>query len=156
MTRYTFDTNIIVNLKNWYPRDLFGGLWDRIEDAAARQEACICNAIHGELSRGGDDLADWAKNLPGFVCPVTQPEVDEAQRISNDHPEWVQQTLNAGDPWIIAHALGEGSDIVTEEKGAGPGVLDKNQKVPNVAAENSVNSMKFFEYLRRQGWTFQY
>lgn len=61
MTKHTFDTNIIINLQNYYPRDLFGYIWDALEAGAASHEYCICESVHQELNRSGDPLFTWAK-----------------------------------------------------------------------------------------------
>lgn len=154
MTHHTLDTNIIINLKNFYARDVFGAVWDKVESAIANGELCICTMIHDELHRGGDDLYEWAKNQPGFVCDMTGDEAQLASHISNDHPGWVQQQQNAGDPFIVAHASIEGSDLVTNETRKGAGTIDKNMKVPNVADEHNVTSMNFLDFLRAKGWRF--
>lgn len=121
-------------------------------DQAGRQ--CICEAILREFQRGGDDLHKWAKDLPGFVCSVTDEELAAVAEIAAAHPGWVQGQLNEADPFVIAHAKVEQSVIVTEESRKGPNTEDKNQKIPNVAEEHAVKTIKFFDYVRDQGWQF--
>ena len=55
--RYTLDTNILINMVNRYPRDLFASLWGLMEDTVASGEICVCEVILKELERGDDDLA---------------------------------------------------------------------------------------------------
>lgn len=62
--------------------------------------------------------------------------------------------MNAADPFVVAHAAHESSAVVTEEKPAGAGVSDRNQKIPNVAAEYDVTCTNFFAYVKAQGWRF--
>ena len=107
-----------------------------------------------ELKRGGDDLHKWAKDLSGFVCAVSGTELTTVADIARAHPGWVQGQLNEADPFIIAHAKAEPSVIVTEENRKGPNTDDKNQKIPNIADEHSVATMKFFDYMRANGWAF--
>lgn len=152
MSEHTLDANILINLQRLYPRDIFEFLWAGMEQAVADGLLCVCENIHDEVGQGGDDLYDWVDNQQGFVCGVTQEEVDLATEISNDHPEWVQDRKNAGDPWIIAHAKEDGLKIVTEERRAGANVSDKNQKIPNVADEHSVACIRFFDLVRLMGW----
>jgi len=152
--KYTLDTNILVGLVRLYPRDIFPAMWSNMESAVDAGEACICEAILREVKRGGDDLYTWAKNLDGFVCSVTDEELAVVAEIAAAHPEWVQGQLNEADPFVIAHAKVEKSTIVTEENRKGPNTLDKNQKVPNVAEEHGVKAIKFFDYVREQGWQF--
>lgn len=42
---------------------------------------------------------------------------------------------------------------MTEENRKGPGTAG-NQKIPNVAEEHDVKAIKFFDYVREQGWQF--
>jgi hypothetical protein len=151
---YTLDTNILIGLIQRYPRDIFPAMWDNIEDSVAAGDSCICEAILREVHRGGDDLHDWAKDLPGFICPVTDAELVTVARIAAVHPGWVQGQLNEADPFVIAHAKAERSVIVTEENRKGPGTQDVNQKIPNIADEHQVQTVKFFDYIRSYGWQF--
>jgi len=64
--RYTLDVNILINMANRYPRDLFASLWESTEGAVASGEICVCEVILKELERGGDNLAPWVKSVPGF------------------------------------------------------------------------------------------
>ncbi|PLC10811.1 hypothetical protein AUQ48_15920 [Kocuria flava] len=151
---YTLDSNILINLVQRYPRDIFPGIWDSIEESVAQGDSCISQAVHREVDRGGDDLHEWADDLPGFVCLVTDEELATVAEIGAAHPGWVQGQLNEADPFVVAHAKHESSTVVTEEKRKGPGTHDKNLKIPNVADEHEVEVLKFFDYVRREGWSF--
>lgn len=151
---FTLDTNILIGLIQRYPRDIFPAMWTNIEASVSSGESCICEAILREVYRGGDELHKWAKNLQGFVCTVTDVELITVAEIGVAHPGWVQGQLNEADPFIIAHAKTEKSTIVTEENRKGPGTEDKNQKIPNIADEHRVQTMKFLDYVRAYGWQF--
>lgn len=151
---YTLDTNILIGLVQRYPRDIFPAMWSNIESSVQASDSCICEAILREVHRGGDDLHKWAKELTGFVCPATDEELVSVSEIAVAHPDWVQGQLNEADPFVIAHAKAEGSTIVTEENRKGPNTLDKNQKIPNVADEHGVKTIKFFDYVREHDWKF--
>ena len=151
---YTLDSNILIGLVQRYPRDIFPGIWHQVETSVANGDSCICEAIHREVHRGGDELYNWAKHLPGFICAVTDEELETVSEIAIDHPGWVQGQLNEADPFIIAHAKAEGSVVVTEENRKGPNTEDRNQKIPNISSEHGVDTMKFFDFVRVQGWKF--
>ncbi len=151
---FTLDTNVLIGLIQRYPRDIFSTIWENIEGAALSGDVCICEAVLREVRRGGDDLHTWAKGLEGFVCPATDQELATVAEIGRSHPGWVQGPLNEADPFVIAHAEHERSIIVTEENRKGPNTEDRNQKIPNIADEHAVESIKFFDYVRRQGWTY--
>ena len=114
----------------------------------------MCEVILKELERGDDNLAPWVKSVPGFVCRTTDDELITVAEISSAHPDWVRGQMNYGDPFIIAHAKAEGSIIVTEEVRRGPGTIDKNQKIPNIAEEHRIKCINFLDLLRAQGWRF--
>ena len=151
---YTLDSNILIGLVQKYPRDIFPGIWASIEESVSQGESCICEAVHREVKRIGDELYKWAKDLPGFVCSAIDDELAIVGQIATDHPEWVRGQVNEADPFVIAHAKSEGSTVVTEENRKGPGTMDKNLKIPNVAEEHRVDVLKFFDYVRREGWSF--
>lgn len=150
---FTLDSNILIGLMRNYPRDIFGSLWESIEELAAGPE-CICEAVLNEVHRGGDELYKWARSLDGFVCSATDQELAIVAEIATAHPDWVRGQVNEADPFVIAHAEIEGSVVVTEENRKGPGTADKNLKIPNVADERGVKCMKFFEFVRKNGWKF--
>lgn len=151
---YTLDANILINMERLYPKEFFASLWDAVEKAVTDGDICMCEVAQKELERGDDDLAPWVKNIPGFVCKTTDEELVQVAEISIAHPGWVQDQKNAGDPFVIAHAKIEKSIIVTEETRKGPGTIDKNQKIPNIADEHGVTCIKFFDLLRAQSWKF--
>lgn len=151
---YTLDSNILINMERLYPRDIFPSLWESIETLAGQGEACICEAVLRELERGGDALHKWAKDLNGFLCATRQDETRTVADIAQSHPEWVRGTENEADPWVIAHGLRERRAVVTEENLKGPNTSDRNQKIPNIAREYGVPTMKFFQFVKGQGWAF--
>ena len=57
-----------------------------------------------ELDKGTDGLVKWVKALEGFVCDHDASELTVVTQISTDHPDWVQNTKNEADPWLVAHA----------------------------------------------------
>jgi hypothetical protein len=151
---FTLDSNILIGLIRTYPRDIFGSLWDSIESAVDEEGVCICEAVLREVHRGGDELHSWAQGVAGFVCRVTDGELATVASIAAEHPDWVRAQVNEADPFVIAHAKAEGSVVVTEENLKGPGTLDKNLKIPNVASEHGVQCIKFFQFVRAHGWSF--
>lgn len=151
---FTLDSNILINLIRLYPRDIFGSIWDSIELLVAAGDVCICEAVLREVHRGGDELHNWAKDLPDFMCAVSDRELQTVAEIAAAHPDWVRGQLNEADPFVIAHAKTEHSAIVTEENRKGPNTEDRNQKIPNVAEEHGVECLKFFDFVRGQGWQF--
>lgn len=153
VTRYTLDSNIIINLNRTYPRELFPSLWEALEDLAVKGSICVCEEVFHEIESGGDALARWIEDR-GIICPLSQAESDRATEISQRYPGWVQGRTNGADPYIVAHSLIEGSVIVTNERRAGNGVADSNQKIPNVADTYGQTTLDFLSFLRTLRWVF--
>lgn len=151
---FTLDTNILIRMANQYPREIFPSVWERLEELIVGGEACICEEVHEETRRGTDELYKWSTEQAGFVCDVGVQEVNLAVEISDAYPEWVRETQNAADPFLIAHAKVDGLTIVSDEREAGPGVISKNQKVPNIARIYDVPCLNFFGMAVQLGWRF--
>lgn len=154
MTPYTLDTNILIRLARYYPREYFANVWVRIEELVEDGRCCICSMVAVELERGTDELLSWAKSLDGFIHEHSGEDFTTVGLITSAHPDWVVETKNAGDPFVIAHALNEGSIIVTEEARKGPNTSDHNLKIPNVADEHGVECINFLGLLGEEGWSF--
>ena len=154
MTEYSLDTNILIGLEQRYPRDVFPSAWSALEGMVDDGRACICQEVLEETNRGSDGLYVWASTYAGFVCSTTDEEVVLASQISVAHEEWVRETTNAADPFLIAHASITARVVVTEERRAGPNVSNKNQKVPNVADTVGVSTVDFIQFARDEGWRF--
>lgn len=151
---FTLDTCMLIDLADFYPRDVFKTTWEALEEEIAEGRICICQAVREELQRGGDDLYKWAKAITGFVCAESADDMKHAQTISQAYPEWVNQTKNAADPFLIAHGLTTARVVVTSEKWAESNVSNKKQKVPNVAKAFGVKTITLVEFFREQGWVF--
>jgi len=151
---FTLDTNILIRMANQYPREIFPSVWDRLEELIEAGKACICEEVHEEIRRGTDELYAWATGQSGFVCEIGAEEVNLAAEVADAYPEWVRETQNAADPFLIAHANVDQLTIVSDEREAGPGVIPKNQKVPNVAHFYEVPCVNFFGMAMELGWRF--
>ena len=151
---FTLDTNILIRMANQYPREIFPSVWESLESLIDAGNACICEEVHEETHRGTDELYEWAKAQNDFICEVSSEEVDIAAEISEDYPDWVRETQNAADPFLIAHAEVDGLTVVSDEREARPNTIPKNQKVPNVARARGVRTVNFFGMATELGWRF--
>lgn len=151
---YTVDANIIVTLNRDQPRDVYPSVWEALERLIADGRCSMTRQAYEELLKVDDECAPWAKAQPGFVQDTTDDELAVVDTITNQHPGWVQEALNAADPFIIAHAVEQELVVVTFERRKGQGVLDHNLKIPNVADEWEVQCVTFQGLARREGWVF--
>lgn len=151
---YCIDTNIIVILERYMPSDVHPGIWGQMEELIAEGRAYMPREAFDELTRVDDGCATWATAQTGFVEDPTGGHVLTVAQITATHPGWVQDRTNAADPWIVAHAKVGGYVIVTDERPKGPGVIDRNLKIPNVAAELGLTCINLNDLARNEGWRF--
>jgi len=101
-------------------------------------------------------LADWSKAQPGFLCDASLPsEFQRVGDISTTFPDWVSDTRNVADPWIIAHAEATGQMLVTDER-LRPAAAPQNLTIPTVIVRMSltVAYCDFNDFQRAEGWKF--
>ncbi len=151
---YVVDTSVIVTMHQTTPRDIYPSVWQQFESLVLEGRAFMPREAYEELEQVDDDLAPWAKALSGFVVDATQDEVMRVAAITRRHPDWVQERQNAADPFLVAHAAVHGRVLVTQERRRGPGVADRNLKIPNVADEEGVECLTTHDVARREGWVF--
>lgn len=151
---YTFDTNIVVTLNREQPRDIYESVWAAFEGLIAEGRGVMNREAYEELVHVDDECAPWAKAQADFVQDTTDTELAVVDTITSDHPDWVQDTKNAADPFIIAQAVECDLVVVTFERPKGPGAADHNLKIPNVASEWGIDCVDFRELARREGWVF--
>ena len=152
--KVTLDTSVLITMNHYYPRDVFVSVWRNLEAAIAAGDCCICDDVLRELKRGDDHLHDWARAQSSVPCARSQDEITLVVEISTRFPDWVRETKNAADPFIIAHAQAAKRDVVTAEKPAGPNTLIRNQKIPTVASQFGVDAHSILEWMRLSSWTF--
>lgn len=154
MDLYVLDTSVIVTLGRSMPQDVYISVWAALEALIAEPRAFMPRDAYEELERVDDECAPWAKSQTGFVVDPSADEITLVAEITNAHPEWVQETTNAADPFLVAHAAVHGRVLVTQERAKGPGTADHNLKIPNVASEYGVTCVEFNDLARREGWQF--
>lgn len=159
---FVLDANVFIQAKRqYYAFDLAPKFWEMLIKHATEGNICSIDRIKGELERGKDDLARWAKNHFSHAFAST----DEAD-VSETYAEimnWVNgqsQFLEAAkaefasgaDGWLIAYAKVKGYVLVTHE------VLAPDAKIkihiPNVCKEFDVPYVDTFEMLRKLGVKF--
>lgn len=154
MSTFTIDSDVLIHLKNHYPRDVFPTIWDNFELLIEGAIVCICRFVQIEIQRGNDALIEWVDSLDGFVCDPTEAELELASVISNLFPGWVREDSNAADPFVIAHAKIKSHTVVSDENTASPSVAPQNQKLPSVAATQGVTVIKLLQFARQMNWSF--
>ena len=120
-------------------------------------ESCL---VYNEIAVGGpDDLAEWAKQQRGngfFIEPDQRVQAAYgaiAQYVTKSFPRHhADAFLNKADPWMIAHAMAHGGQVVTFERRE---PNSRKPKIPDVADAFGVVSTNMWRMLRTLGAQFQ-
>ena len=112
--------------------------------------------VKDELTRGNDDLAEWAKENLYFFHSTTDQATQAAFAqvaglVANQAPNMkvgaMEEFLGGADPWLIAKAMTTGATVVTHE------VLNRDAKrkfiIPNICEQLNVPFLNTFELLHR-------
>ena len=151
--QFVIDSSVLIAFERNQPRDIYPTLWDRVETLLRSGDAVIPREALSELERGTDDLAGWVRET-GAVCDTDAAMIAVVAQISTRHPDWVRETKNAADPFIIATAKVLGAVIVTNEKTRNLVTVDANMKIPQVAAEFGVKAVTTNDLFRQLQWQF--
>ena len=154
MISYCIDSNAIIIMNRHMPRDVYEGPWAALEQLVRSGRLYMPREVYEELRIIDDYCAPWAKSMDGFVVDPNEDEIACVLEIATAHPKWVQEQRNRADPWLVAHGKVHQRIVVSDEKMAGPGALEMNLKIPNVASEHSVECITLVELARREQWRF--
>ena len=122
---YLLDTNVLIEgSRFYYAFDLAPGYWDWLGAAHDRGEVASVPAVKGEITRGSDHLADWARQLPDtFWMAESSATVDSiaaaAAWVVNEPRGFTDaaqaEFLDSADLRIIAEGQASGLTVVTRE-----------------------------------------
>lgn len=151
---YLFDTNIWIDL-DWrkIPRDLFPGLWLKVEEEIAGDRIFVVDLVFDEIhatQKDDDRLAPWMtamrKKKPTFVLDSTEEVQKIARLLINAH-----KIKSNADPFLVAAGKKYGYTIVSAENRMKP--IEK-PKIPNLCDQLGVPCMTLLEFIKANGWVF--
>lgn len=161
MADYWLDADTFITPKNGpYAFVLAPGFWEFLDEASITGLVRSSRIVYGELvDESDDDLAAWARERrtsglwvePSESVQETFTEVADFVHDSYD-ASFAADFLDGADPWLIAHAVVDGGEIVTFEKSAPAG---KKVKIPDVAADFSIACRDIYSMLRQLGASFR-
>jgi hypothetical protein len=163
---YCIDSDVLIELGLRYPRDIFEPIWSVIEGLIEAGRLIAPDEVFAELDRRTDAIARWARDHRAMFRFPDSDITDVVARIMAEFPNLgevaTRTTTIAADPWIVALAVTERERqmrtlfarpviVVTNERQ--PRRTDTRQKprIPLVCAHFGVESIGFFDFLRREG-----
>lgn len=150
---YVFDTGVLIQLRN-YPRDIFPGLWERLESMIREGKIIFTSEVFREISERDDEISKWAKQFKENFPKPTEKEQEKVKEILTQFPLLIKkQNILANkadaDPFVIAKAAVEDRTVVSTEK-----KKPNAPKIPNVCEHFKVPHMTLFDFFRAEGLSF--
>lgn len=152
---YLIDSNIFIQAKRtYYQMSFCTAFWDLIITLHNQGKVYSINKVKQELTRGEDELSEWAKTLPSTFWIDEEQYSEEYGKIIN----WAYQSkftdtakLNfaehsRADAWLIATAAAKNMTIITHETRADPNVK-RLVKIPNAAEIYGIPCITIYEFL---------
>ncbi|RMO85586.1 hypothetical protein ALQ32_03844 [Pseudomonas syringae pv. tagetis] len=152
--KFLLDSNTLIEAKNrYYGMTICPAYWQWLLLKNQAFFLASIGPVKDELTKGHDELADWAKENSTFFQSISDEEtqaefvkvatlVAQTQGMKTGAME---DFLKGADPWLIARALTSGATVVTHEVRN----LDAKRKfiIPNLCEQLNVPYMNTFELL---------
>lgn len=156
---YVLDANVFIEAaKRYYAFDIAPGFWRALLEHADAGTVNSIDRVRGELLKGNDQLAEWARSeCDGWfastdegsvvdVFPGIMSWVNEQAQFTDAAKE---EFASGVDGWLIAHAKANGFVVVTHEQ-FNPNIQRK-VPMPNVCRAVKVDCCDTFAMLRQLG-----
>lgn len=147
--RYSLDSDAIIQAWRDYPIDFFPKVWQSLHQLAVEDIVGIAPVIFGELEKGGDELFDWFKARKNDFVAENSDELQSAVAylVNNYNNFGLITGKNEGDPYVVALAMIEDCEVVTNESMSN----DLNgPKVPDVCRAEGIRWAKFVDIIRNE------
>jgi len=158
---FLLDANVLIDAnRDYYPQDRVPEFWDWLIYMGEMGNIKIPIEVFGELKKGKDGLAAWAKKSETKTALELGEEVDITlvQRVlregyGTDLTDAEAERLGR-DPFLVAHALRQANErcIVTTENSK-PSRTRANKHLPNICDIFGVTWCDTFEFVRTLGFS---
>ena len=154
---FVIDTSALIDIRRWYPPDVFPQVWRNMEAMIQRGEVEAPIEVLREVEDGDDELKVWCRNHKEMFVDIEEDlnaiNIFMGVQKKYDKKEWEKniQKKHWADPWVVTLAIcrvyinEEGKNhpiIVTSENQVKP------NKIPTIAREFGINSIKVPEFMK--------
>lgn len=153
---------LIAAHRNYYAPDLCPGFWDCLSHFLISGQLLIIDRVFAEIQHP-QDLAAWVRQVTrGLLADTSASDIVQAfTQIVNwvqHNPQFTPVAKNAfamkADGWLVAHAIVNGTIVVTNERFR-PDIRN-DVKLPNVCREFGVDYQDTYTLLRDLGASFSW
>lgn len=155
LANYSLDSSFFIDiwdvLDGEFPKDVFRGVWDALEDGVSAGKIVAPEAVKEELLETSDaDQREWVRNRSGMFVPLDSDQVGILEEIVRAYPKYAEEPRNLADPAVIALAKCDGLTVLTSERRAQTH-SKKKPKIPNVSEEFGVEWLDIVRWCRAEG-----
>jgi hypothetical protein len=104
---YCIDASAFIDVRWYYPKDVFPGVWNRISDLAKERRLVSPHEVRRELQGKADEVLQWAKMRPSVFHKLDVKQQKIVREILQRFPILVDpnKLVREADPFVIALAL---------------------------------------------------
>ena len=157
MRPYVVDSSAFIQAaRDWYPRDVFPTLWEKLKSYGAYGLVLSIDAVKDELLQRNDDLADWAKNefcgwRPAKNDQQTMKQYQKVAKyvegLTGKSRAEKDRFMSGADGWLVAWAVVNYATVVAHETSTG--TASKKIKIPDVCTAFNVKCIRLVDMLRQ-------
>lgn len=157
--QYVLDTNVFIEAKDCYYRfDVCPGFWKWLVWQNRNGSVYSVKAVDDELQKGGDDLAEWARERGAefFLSPDASTiravgTVASKVRAMGYEEAAVSRFFNTADYYLVAEACAKKCTVVTRETKSSS---KRHVKIPNICDELKIKCISPFDVLSAENARF--
>lgn len=151
---YTIDSSSIINLAMYQPRDIFKGLWRKLEELATTERLFIHVQVIAELDKKDYAALEWVKSLlANCRVDIDNDQGEFIERLTREHrhlkhrlqdPRYAQ----SADPFIVATGFTRSYWVITDERPSG------DWKLPDLCRKYGIPYVDCYDLMRQEEWEF--
>lgn len=157
---YCIDASSLIEIKQRFPRKVFPGVWEKLEDLVRASRLIAPDEVFREVEKD-DVLGPWAKHRRKMFAKPDQKQVDAAKEVTDRFPDLAKpgKLGPAADPFVVglAHLRNQEASrslldtqlkcvVITEERPAG---------IPNACKHYQLTCVSHIGMFEREGWVFR-
>jgi hypothetical protein len=152
MTVYCIDTSsLIAAWQERYPIENFPQLWVKVDKLIEAERLIAPLEVLHEIKKRSDDLHAWLKDRKAMFRELDDEVQAAAGSILERFPRLVGQKKirYSADPFVIALAMVEEWQLVTDEKPTGS---MQRPNIPDVCARLQMDTIDILQVIKSERW----
>ena len=158
--KYVIDTSALIDLRAFYRRSVFPGLWEAIEELISSGFLICPKEVLREIEKKEDELFAWAKIQKGFVISDEETvkllpfvsEVDKKYPALKKGKRRSQPNPRSADPWVVGLGIKEGATVIAQESSK-PNA-EEIRSIPDACHQEAIKCLLLLEWFEELNLIF--